>query len=72
MGGHAGREVQGAVDVHVVGDDVFAGLGEGAVAAGFGGHVDNDGAVFHTGDHVGGDDDGGFLAGDGGCRDNDI
>ena len=32
----------------VVGNDVFAGLRHHAVAAGFGRHVDNDGAVFHA------------------------
>jgi hypothetical protein len=58
--------------LHVVGDDVFAGLGQGAVAAGFGGHVDDDGAVFHAADHVGGDDDRRFLAGNGGGGDDHI
>jgi hypothetical protein len=60
------------VDVHVVGDDVFARLGQFAVAAGFGGHVDDDGAVLHAADHVAGNDDRRLLAGNGGGGDHHV
>ena len=69
---HARGQVQRAVDVNVVGDDVFARLSHHAVSAGFGGHVDDDGTVLHAPDHVGGDDDRRFLAGDRGRGDDHV
>jgi len=72
VGGHARGQVQGAVDIHVVEHHVLAGLGEGAVAAGFGRHVHDDGAVLHALDHVLGDDEGRLLAGDGGGGDDHV
>ena len=60
------------MDVHVVGDDVLARLGQLTVAARLGGHVDDDGAILHAPDHLPGNDDRRLLAGDGGGGDHHV
>ena len=54
--GHAAWEVGVADDRDALVGADLAGLGHGAVAALFGGEIDDDGAGLHALDHAGGDE----------------
>ena len=69
---HRRREVRLADDRDAVADDRLAGLGQGAVAAGLGGEVDDDRAGPHAGDCVLRDEDRCGPAGDERRRDHGV
>src|SRR5260370_37514618 len=69
---HGAGEIEPTDDGDAVDADFFSALGEFAIAAAFGGEIDDYRTGSHAGDHFLGDENGSGFAGDDGGRDDGV